>query len=137
MKKLLLCLILTLCSPAGIFAQNIVLAGEVTNADTVSVRVYSNGSLILTQRIVDPVYALIIGQHPHYTIEFEWRGTLKYAHLYTYGMNAETISLPVDFGTKSNVIIVKDAGGLMKKISRSFDQYTYIYYGYHASRKKF
>jgi len=119
------------------YSQNIVLAGEIEKADTVNITVYSEGGVVLTQRVIDPVYALILGDKPSYTILFEWRGNVKRAYLHTYGMKAETINLGVNFSHQTSVVIVKDAGGLLKKWSRNYYQFTYIYYGYHASRKSF
>lgn len=133
MKLLLAILLFPFC----LTAQNIVLAGEIEKADTTNIIVYSDGKLVLTQQVIEPVYALILGDKPSYTILFEWRGTVKRAYLHTYGMEAETINLGVNFANQTSVIIVKESGGLLKKWSKSYEQYTYIYYGYHASRKSF
>lgn len=128
---------IALLLPTLLSAQNIVLAGEIEKADTTNITVYSDGKLVLTRQVIEPVYALILGDKPSYTILFEWRGTLKRAHLHTYGMEAETINLGVNFANQTSVIIVKESGGLLKKWSKNYEQYTYIYYGYHAARKSF
>jgi len=113
-------------------SQSIVIAGPIANADTTNITVWSNGELVLQQQTTDQVYALILGQHPHYTIAFECFGTTKYAILITDRMKEETIRLPVDFNVRSNVILTKEKSGFL-----SPDPITYRYYGGHSFRKKF
>lgn len=114
------------------FCQSIVIAGDIKNADTLSITVWSNGEQVLQQRTTDKVYALILGEKPHYTISFECFGTIKYAILITDRMKEETIRLPIDFNVKSNVIITKEKSGFL-----SSQPITYRYYGHHGYRKTF
>lgn len=114
------------------FCQSIVVAGNVQNADTLNITVWSNGEHVLSQQTTDKVFALILGEKPHYTIAFECFGTTKYAILITDKMKEETIRLSVNFNVKSNVLITKEKSGFL-----SSDPITYRYYGHHGYRKSF
>lgn len=113
-------------------SQSIVIAGPIDNADTTHITVWSDGDLVLEQTTSDKVYALILGERPHYTIQFQCLGTIKYAHLITDRMEEETIRLPVNFNVKSNVLLTKEKSGFL-----SSDPITYRYYGSHSFRKQF
>jgi len=137
MKTLLISLIMVLSFT--VHAQNIVLAGAVEHADTMNITVWSNGRLILSNTTVEPVYAIILGDEPHYTLQYECRGQVKYATLITIGMKSETINLPVSFSNSTHVIIYKEKHGVLagRRKHRATDPITYMYYGFHSYRKQF
>lgn len=120
-------------------AQNIVLAGSVERADTMNITVWSKGKHILSTSSTEPVYAIILGAEPNYTIQFECKGQIKDALLITTGMKSETINLPVDFANQTSVIIWREKHGQIigRKKYRNSDPISYTYYGFHAYRKQF
>lgn len=96
--------------------------------DTVSITVWSNGELIGQELQEGVFYEMVLGEHPHYTIEFVSGSQVKYCTLICHFMEFESIPVDIDFRSNQNIIIYKK-----RKNSKA---YIVVYYGSGATREQ-
>jgi hypothetical protein len=90
--------------------QNLLVAGQIMNAphDTVTITVWHDGELIVRTSITNLVYSLVLGSYPHYTIQFNCAGNLKYLHVMNTPLDPDAYMIDVDFRRPEHAVIIRD-----------------------------
>lgn len=127
-----LCICLCICAFTNANAQvAIQIHGRIISApaEQMSITVWCDGELVAKSTERGLLYAIQLGEKPHYTLKFESAGVVKYCHIVAFNMGVEDIPVDVDFRSKQSVILIK-------KSSRQ-DRYTLLRYGVGASIQEF
>ena len=94
--------------------------------DTTAITVWSDGDMIDRSRITGVFYEMVIGQRPHYTIQYQNGSKIKYCTIICHFMEFESIPIDIDFRNNQSIMIYKK-----RKNSNS---YVIVYYGSGSTR---